>query len=78
MAKPMTEIIVTVHTYNLISVWPDDIEETCRTIESIEGVLEAIPVSPILVKPDKRYDLNEIANEIKELLTAKVPEAFLR
>lgn len=47
-------------------------------IASVEGVTGTYHdgETEVSVRIDKRYDVNEIAGELRELLTAEVPDIF--
>lgn len=81
MAKPKQKVLVVVLTPmnpEPIQVWIDNPGEVLQDIRSIEGVIgcRACTDGPIRVSIDKRYDAQEIADEIEELLTSDVPAIF--
>jgi hypothetical protein len=71
-------IKVTLNPTEPINVWVDNPTENVYDILSIEGVTNCrIGVSgPLYIMVDPRYDVQEVADEIKTLLTASVPEVF--
>lgn len=77
MAKPKVKVMVNVRSNIIADVYTDNIDEAISEILSIEGVSSAsVIVGRISVITDPRYDINEIAEEIKELLLSEVPDVF--
>ena len=78
MAKPKRELIVKEIPDNTIHIYCDNPEKVMAEIREIEGVNIVFLTStlPVNVKIDPRYDLGEIAEEIRELLSAEVPAVF--
>ena len=83
MAKPKRDIIVRIVIDNakeartgIIYVWANNIMSS--DVLSIEGV-ESVDIgqaNPAFVYVNARYDAKEVAAELEELLSAKVPSAF--
>lgn len=67
MAQRKTDFIVEVQPSGSIRVWSDLTQDQ---IGAIEGVIETQSSNPalIIVQVDPRYDSDEIADEIKELV----------
>lgn len=78
MAKPKQAVLVDIIFNGIVDVWTDDRKKALRDILSIEGVATAQDVSDgcISLTIDKRYDTIEVADEIRELLSAEVPDIF--
>lgn len=81
MAKPKQKVLVEVTSRIIpepIAVWVDNPGEALQDILGIEGILQgrAVIGGPIRVTVDPRYDTEEIAGEIRELLNAEVPDVF--
>ncbi|KKK63067.1 hypothetical protein LCGC14_2998050 [marine sediment metagenome] len=78
MAKPKHKFLVKENEFS-ITVWTDSLVSDLAEIKTIEGtdtVLMLNGKNPISVFLDPRYDLKEIAEEIRELLTARIPDVF--
>jgi hypothetical protein len=78
MAKPKQETLVEEYQ-DSISVWTNEPLKEVEAISNIEGVNAALVTStgnPIYVYVDPRYSAAEIADEIRALLTADVPDIF--
>jgi hypothetical protein len=78
MAKPKHKFLVKEHEFS-ITVWTDNLVSDFAEIKTIEGtdtVLILNGKNPINIYVDPRYDLKEIAEEIRELLTARIPDVF--
>lgn len=77
MAKPKQKYLVEVYHGTWIHVHCDNPEITKHEIEQIEGVEWVDPLNKVLsVWVDPRYDAQEVAQEIRELLSSEVPEVF--
>lgn len=78
MAKPKRRFLVEEVPHS-ITVWTDnpvsDLAEI-KTIEGINTVMMADGCNPIYVYVDPRYSQKEVAEEIRELLEARVPDIF--
>ena len=75
MAKPKVDVLVKVFASHAIEVWasPKDTDE----IKLGGGITEIFKsVNGTLIICDPRYDTEEIAQEIRDLLSAKVPDVF--
>jgi hypothetical protein len=78
MAKLKQETLVEEYQ-DSISVWTNEPLKEVETISNIEGVDTALiagGTNPIYVYVDPRYSVAEIADEIRVLLTADVPDIF--
>lgn len=74
MAKPNKKILVKILKGEIIhiEVWADS-ASAFDNIRSIEGVHQATEDgSQILVSVDPRYEVEDVAKEIEEMLTAEV------
>jgi hypothetical protein len=79
MAKPKQKTLIKVLPPDNITVWTDEPTKELKEINAIEGVDYVNLIggeNPIYIKIDPRYDLKEIAAEIKDLLKAEVPDVF--
>ncbi len=80
MAKPKMEVLVAViaNPAEQISVWIDNAKAHLSDIASIEGVksLRLVDAAKVRITVDMRYDKSEVAQELRELLTAEVPSIF--
>lgn len=81
MAKPKVKIIVEVilDAVYPIKIFCDDPAKVSKEISEIEGVLQILLIDskgPIRCAVEPRYDINEVAEEIKTLLLAEVPDVF--
>jgi hypothetical protein len=74
MAKPKQKYLVEVR--DNISVWGDISAEELARIEGVEQVLPFASLSKKSVWVDPRYDIEEVAQEIRELLAQEVPDVF--
>lgn len=83
MAKPKVDFIISVvrsekNSTGIIHLWIDEI--IIRDIMSIEGIasidIPHSPNAPTFVYVNARYDAHEVAAEMEELLSAKIPDAF--
>ena len=79
MAKPKQDTLVKVSPSGAVTVWTNDPKSATFEIADIEGVSFVVGgrKNPISVYLDQRYDINEVAKEIEQLLSSEVPEAFL-
>lgn len=79
MAKPKVKVLVKESGSTFLEVYCDDPRQAIQDIMSIEGILDIYysQLGCIAVGCDPRYDRAEIAQEIKDLLTAEVPAAFM-
>lgn len=79
MAKPKQSVIVKTRNGNGIDVWVDRPAKAIEAILKVEGVsLALIPNgSNIFIWIDPRYDEEEIADEIRILLSSEVPSVFM-
>jgi 16S rRNA G966 N2-methylase RsmD len=61
-----------------IQIWIDNAKQYLSEVSEVEGVDSiSLPTrNPIFVYVDPRYDKNEVANEIKILLSSNVPSVF--
>lgn len=79
MAEQKQKVLVRIMADALLYVWCDNAANQIADMLSIEGV-ELVFASNsgglLEVFTDPRYDLSELAIEIKELLLAEVPEDF--
>lgn len=77
MAKPKQAHLVE-ECETGITVWTNDPEGDFKEIKRIEGVSNAIMSgdNPICVYVDPRYSLADIAEEIRQLLKAEIPDVF--
>lgn len=80
MAKPKTKVLVEIvlNQVEPIRIWVSNAKAHLNDIASVEGVthISLHGSSEVSVMIDKRYDKNEIAQELRELLTAEVPSIF--
>ena len=78
MAKPKQANLVKVIPPHTVHVWTDDPRTRLFDIENIEGVNEVMLAlhNPIYAFVDPRYDIDEVAEEIRTLLASEVPESF--
>ncbi len=80
MAKPKQKVLVDimVNLFEPIRVWIDNPGDALRDISTIEGIVRCRVCTdgPIRIMVDPRYDTQEIAQEIRDLLAAEVPEVF--
>lgn len=80
MAKPKVKILVECDDNSRhIKVYCDNPTEAVWELKNIEGIQQVIyslSFPCISVWCDPRYDREEIAQEIRDLLTAEVPDAF--
>ena len=80
MAKPKTNLIINPHhNVGLIDIWCDNPTEVLREISQIEGVVNVAYFKHggnISAYIDPRYDIDEIAQEIKDLLSSEIPDVF--
>jgi hypothetical protein len=80
MAKPKRHMVIEkCYATRMLVVYCDRHTEQSAEIKSIEGVnLVTIWEDKLWVYTDPRYDLDEIATEIEDMLTPiEVPKAFL-
>ena len=78
MANPKVAHSVITHKRH-IEVYTDDLESSVIEIGGIGGVVVVLllaSISMISVSVDPRYDIEEIAQEIRDLLAAEVPDIF--
>ena len=78
MAKPKHKFLVKETEFS-ITIWTDNPVSDFAEIKTIEGtdtVLVLNGENPIFVYVDPRYDPKEIADEIRELLAARIPDVF--
>jgi len=84
MAKPKIANLVevsdaaTIIGSSVLNIWCDNARQVIVEISKLEGIEDAILLSNgnmIRVTADPRYDVEEIAQEIRDLLAADVPEA---
>lgn len=61
-----------------IRIWVSDPEQHLADCESVEGVamVNYLSGGPIFIIVDPHYDVQEVAAELEELLTAEVPDVF--
>lgn len=80
MAKPKIKVLVEVikNPVEPIRIWIDNAKAHLSDIASVEGVSNIWhdKQNSIKIMIDKRYDVDEIAQELRELLTAEVPDIF--
>ncbi len=77
MAKPKQNTLVKVNPPDSIHVYTSQPEKEIAGIRAIEGVNSIIFISnPIFVYTDPHYNVNEIAEEIKDVLTVNIPDVF--
>lgn len=80
MATKKCDVLVKVvaNPVQPINVWIDKPTEAATEIMSIEGVTacEVSVNGPLYIMVDPRYDAQEVAGEIRMLLTAEVPDIF--
>ncbi len=79
MAKPKQDNVVRVYEeVNIVHVWTDDPERMAREIGVTEGVTKAFANANdfIEVYVNIRYDVEEVAEEIRILLASEVPDVF--
>lgn len=79
MAKPKQDNVVKVYEeVNIVHVWTDNPERMAKEIGVTEGVTRAFANSLdfIEVYVNIRYDVEEVAEEIRTLLAAEVPKVF--
>lgn len=80
MAKPEPSILVEIRNNPLwpIRIWLDDAKLHLTDIVSVKGVYRIFPEGEtrISVMIDRRYKVNEVADELRELLGAEVPDVF--
>ncbi len=80
MAKPKMKVLVEVvrNQVEPIRVWVSDAKTHLNDIASVEGIthISLYGESEVTIMIDKRYDKDEIAQELRELLTAEVPSVF--
>lgn len=77
MAKPKKKVIVEVLRFaGALHVWADNL--LVDDLISIEGISDVVVTStlPWIVFIDIRYDIDEVAEELLELLDASVPDVF--
>lgn len=77
MAKPKQTFLVEEYS-NTIAIWANNPVIDFIEIKRIEGVSTILMLdgNPIRVCVDPRYDQKEVAEEIRELLAAEVPDVF--
>ncbi len=75
MAKPKKDVVTKIEG-SIIYLWANDL--TTSDILSIEGIVKVLGSRelPWMIQVDARYDINELAEELEELLSAKVPGVF--
>lgn len=80
MAKPKTNLVIKVSELSgYIDVWCIDTQSVIGEISRIEGVVKVyimVHDGHLSVSTSPLYDVNEIAQEIKELLSSEVPDVF--
>lgn len=81
MAKPKQAVLVNVTTNPVepIAAWVNNShDEAIQDILTVEGVTNcrASIGGPIRIMIDQRYDTQEVADEIRGLLSAEVPDVF--
>ncbi len=80
MAEPKYRFLVEGKHLNFIVVWTDNPSSDFAKIKKIEGThivtMFEGSSNPIHVHVDPRYDQKEVAQEIRDLLTAGVPDVF--
>lgn len=80
MAKPKVDYIVKVSIAipEMIQVWCGNLSQAAMEIGQIEGITSVSILfnERIEAMTDPRYDVNEIAQEIRDLLGAEVPQLF--
>lgn len=77
MAKPKVQVLVKIRTSTIMDVYTNEIKKSVSDVLSIEGVLCADCIAGrISTIIDPRYDIQEIADEIKILLMSDVPDIF--
>lgn len=80
MAKPNKKVLVQVVGDPVfpIKVWVDNPTSIIDDIQSIEGIdmLSVTSRNLIYVSIDLRYEVEDIAKEIEDLLMAEVPDVF--
>ncbi len=84
MAKLKREVVIeaslasTNTSGGILRVWCNNSERYLAEIMEIEGIASAHlnTNDSLSVVTDPRYDQKEIADEIKSLLTSKVPDVF--
>lgn len=75
MAKPKQKVLVKIFAKSSLEVWASSVN--IDEISSIEGILEVHKrTNNAFVVCDPRYDIKEIAQEVRDLLLAEVPDVF--
>lgn len=76
MAKPKQRVLVKIHLPCYIHVWIDEPAKKLQEIMALQGIAHVNIIgntSPILITIDPRYNINEIASEIRDLLVTEGP-----
>jgi len=80
MAEKKLAVIARVGLSGHIEVWCDGTAGDLRDIEGVAGVWDYPVGAPclgcFLVRPDPRYDVNEIVGEIIDKFSPEIPGAF--
>lgn len=79
MAKPKQEVMVVEHpTSGLLVAYVDNAPKWVSDVMSIEGIRKVFVdgKTRLDIFIDPRYDLSELAEEVKSLLMAEVPVEF--
>ena len=76
MAKPKKSVLAKVMSGLIVRVWANDL--ILEDVLSVEGVVKVIASCelPWWFLIDDRYDPEEVATELEELLSSKVPGVF--
>lgn len=76
MAKQKKEVVIKVIHGGSIQIWANNLSvEDVMSIEGITNVLSSKTL-PWTAYADARYDAQEIAKELEELLEASIPDIF--
>ncbi len=79
MAKAKQEVLVESMSGDGLNIFIDDPEIHLKDIQSIQGVSQvslSVFSKFICAVTDPRYNKSEVAQEIRKLLTAEVPQVF--
>ena len=78
MAKPKQATLIRAYTSNRITVWTNEVSRVIEEISEVEGINLVVSGngSAIFLYTDPRYDVDEIADEIRLLLSSEVPSVF--
>ncbi len=78
MAKPKVKFLVNVLPSKTIEIWVSEPEIAFLKIRVIEGVSQVnlYPDRAMHAFADPRYDIEEVAEEIRTLLSSEAPDIF--